>query len=339
MVDYSKWDRMDFSDSDSGDEADDDQQPRVTSLDTPGRVTIGADGSLDIKLSTLPTSSSVDSRVAAVASSDGSDNGGGSRTLPSMMIEGEQSKKARKMHQWQTQLSHNGGQHNITVTFEQESIQLPVYWFQDRYAVTLRVGFHPSLFPSKSIRVRVLGAIEYKDRYSAVGSGSSTGEFENDEEGTASFGTVDILSVTPDKKETVLLSGKLPRPIHLNQDEDEIGFEIEDNLAMMDNISKATTETTSDSCTKFVTVVLPKAVPMYGMVIWWDRPLIGFPTIDLSSIQDRSNQTEKIMSIDEYNASMDNNITNASTASVQQAWEEAHEQFRQKGKEREVNRG
>ena len=58
MVDYSKWDKMDFSDSDSDNEEDNDVGPRVTALDQPGNVTIGKDGSLEIGTSNNLQSSS-----------------------------------------------------------------------------------------------------------------------------------------------------------------------------------------------------------------------------------------------------------------------------------------
>mmetsp|Transcript_23659 Transcript_23659/g.48402 ORF Transcript_23659/g.48402 Transcript_23659/m.48402 type:complete len:111 (+) Transcript_23659:105-437(+) len=47
-IDYSKWDRMDFSDDSSSDSEDDAPRPHVTSLDQPGRVTLRPDGTLEI---------------------------------------------------------------------------------------------------------------------------------------------------------------------------------------------------------------------------------------------------------------------------------------------------
>ena len=59
MVDYSKWDAMKFSDSDDseGSDNDGDDGPRVTSLNQPGRVTIGADGNIQIGQSSSKSSS------------------------------------------------------------------------------------------------------------------------------------------------------------------------------------------------------------------------------------------------------------------------------------------
>ena len=70
----------------------------------------------------------------------------------------------------------------------------------------------------------------------------------NDINRTASFELIEIVSLLSNNnnnnnnhnegRETVLLAGKLPHPIHLNQDEDEIDFEIEDNILCSDDGTK-----------------------------------------------------------------------------------------------------
>jgi hypothetical protein len=316
MVDYSKWDRMDFSDSDDDGDANNHMAPRVTSLDSPGRVTIGTDGTLEIGQSSVSSDKS-----AAAARNSGKSHASNN---------GEEARQ-EKLQKWHNQLSHNGGQHHVTITKSNTAIQSPIYWAQDRYAITFRLGFPPLLFPSKTIRVKVLGALNYKDRHSAVGSGAMSGYKEIGEDGTA-FGSLEIIAIQSDG-ETILLSGQLPRPVYLNQDEDEVGFDIEDNL--LANSSR------DAECTKFVTITLPKAVPMEGMIIWWDCPLLNFPKINVSSIQERRNP-ERVMSVEEYNASMDRkqSATDAGGESKKEAfakaWNEAHQMFREKVKTREA---
>merc|ERR1712111_227520 len=91
-------------------------------------------------------------------------------------------------------------------------------------------------------------------------------------------GSVQIVSTSDhDREETVLLFGRLPRPIHLNEDEDEIDFDIEEY--------NTEGESEFDGITKLVTIIMPKAVPMAGMFLWWDCPLVGYPEIDLSTIE------------------------------------------------------
>ena len=48
MVDYTKWDKMEFSDSDEDDDESSSGVPRVTSLNQAAKVTIGVDGTLNI---------------------------------------------------------------------------------------------------------------------------------------------------------------------------------------------------------------------------------------------------------------------------------------------------
>ena len=108
------------------------------------------------------------------------------------------------------------------------------------------MGFSPEPFPTRDIRVGVKGALKYADRFSAVGSGviMNDSSDNNDIDGTASFGLIEIVSLLSnnnnhnESRETVLLAGKLPHPIHLNQDEDEIDFEIEDNILCSDDGAK-----------------------------------------------------------------------------------------------------
>ena len=220
----------------------------------------------------------------------------------------------------QTQLTLNGGEHYCTVSptsNQKEELKLPIYWSQDRYTVTLRVGFPPSIFPSRSIRIHVKGALKYTDRFSAVGSGGGTmsgykSASSNDND--ASFGSVEVASLNDKGEETILLKGNLPRPIHLNEGEDEIDFEIEDNHHLTNE---------SDECTKLVSITLPKAVPMAGLVLWWDCPLIGYPKIDVSNIQGR--QSSKA----------DNNSQqNDKKEAWKKAWDEAHVMFKEKVKTR-----
>jgi len=107
------------------------------------------------------------------------------------------------------------------------------------------VGFSPEPSPTQDIHVRVKGALKYADRLSAVGSGVMNDSSDNNDiNRTASFELIEIVSLLSnnnnhnESRETVLLAGKLPHPIHLNQDEDEIDFEIQDNILCSDNGTK-----------------------------------------------------------------------------------------------------
>ena len=150
MVDYSKWDRMDFgSDSDNDDENNHDGSgPRVTSLDQPGKVTIGTDGSLEIgKSSCLPptppptpplraSSSQQSSYYPTVSGSVGGD------VIDISNSDNEQQNNI-KIQPWRNRLTHNGGEHHCIVNGNSTPIirgggqqtvvkrKLPVSWSQD----------------------------------------------------------------------------------------------------------------------------------------------------------------------------------------------------------------
>jgi len=318
MVDYSKWDKMDFSDS-SDNEEEDSKVPRVTALDSESSVTFGGDGNIEISKSSSTSqprqsqSSTTASDIPVVSSSVSGDTidistmNDINNNLKDDMQQ-DTNNKTNKIQQLQTQLTLNGGEHYCIVnTSKEKELKLPIYWSQDRYTVTIRLGFSPLIFPSKSIRVHVKGALKYTDRFSAVGSG---GGIMSDD---PSFGSIEVTSLDDKGEETILLYGSLPRPIHLNEGEDEIDFEIEDNHHLKGDNSE---------CTKLVSITLPKAVPMAGLVLWWDCPLIGFPQIDVSTIQGRQGSKGDSMQQDDKKEAWKN------------AWDEAHVMFKEKVKTR-----
>jgi len=320
MVDYSKWDKMDFSDS-SDNEEEDSKVPRVTALDSGSRITFGG-GDGNVEISKSSSTSQPRQSVSSISSADipvvSSSVSGDTIDISAMndintkaKANMKQDTKTNKIQQLQTQqLTLNGGEHyctvNNTTSNKEEDIKLPIYWSQDRYTVTLRLGYPPSIFPSKSIRVHVKGALKYTDRFSAVGNG---GGIMSDD---PSFGSIEVTSLDNKGEETILLYGSLPRPIHVNEGEDEIDFEIEDNHHLKDN----------SKCTKLVSITLPKAVPMAGLVLWWDCPLVGYPKIDLSSVGGRQGSKG------------DNSQQDDKKEAWKKAWDEAHVMFKEKVKTR-----
>jgi len=79
---------------------------------------------------------------------------------------------------------------------------------------------------------------------------------------------------------------------------------------------------------------MPKAVPMHGLVLWWDCPIVGFPKIDVSSIQDRHVSNASVGS--EAKSSGKSSSSNVGKKEAfQKAWDEAHDMFREKMKKKE----
>jgi len=258
---------------------------------------------------------------------------------------------------------------------------LSFYWCQDRSIVEIRLAFPSTLFSPKSIRVRVVGALPYVDRNSAVGRGHHDDDVadndydDNDDNvdmmerssliSSSSYGSIEVTSHNSSSSSsssststTILLAGKLPRPIHLHENDDDIDYNIEDYP--LDNINEDNGLCVI-KCDRVLVITLPKATPMVGMTIWWDRPLVGYPRIHVGDIEDRTTNIlstkKKSMTnnANKHNNSNINNdddvtmvtatknpvydddekINNDGGAAFRKAWDEAHDAFRKKAQTRE----
>jgi hypothetical protein len=99
------------------------------------------------------------------------------------------------------------------------------------------------------------------------------------------------------KRSEILLEGDFPHAVHATED-GELDWDI-DRL----------TEHESNKEVSYCTITVQKAVPMQGVILWWRRPLTQFDEIDARQA----------------------NTDDASKAKAfQNAWEEAHKQFREK---------
>eukprot|EP00977_Amphora_coffeiformis_P024416 scaffold15735_cov152-Amphora_coffeaeformis.AAC.14 len=97
----------------------------------------------------------------------------------------------------------------------------------------------------------------------------------------------------------------LPHPIHGLQDDID-----DDDDEAFDWIIER-----SDEDTAYITVTLQKAAPMDGVVVWWNCPLQGADEIAMDW------------------------RSGASSSNFQQAWDEAHRQFREKMAEKKEEEG
>ncbi len=430
VIDYSKWDRMDFDDDEEDSDNGDDDAPHVTALDRPGRVTIGPAGSAiellgDDDLANKSTNKELSTSkkpkigdgIGGVRVGDVHDN------QPQLLLQDDDGKSkihshgdggntTKQDHRKRSRITRNGGMHHRKVVFvvpdhEQHDKatnshhhgdnsddnntrtgrEIIIYWSQDRYAVTVRVGIDPTIFAPRNIRVKCKGALSYIDRHSAVGSGGSFGGDDGESHGSIEIVCIDDGTIirgggggenifvgdsggrnderngkAMPKASTaaVLLSERLCRPIHLNEGEDELDFEIEDcssddiefdnnlqyhNAELDDNDrnepllkQQQQQHASTTTVTKFVTIVLPKAVPMIGMTYWWDKLFVGYPTIDMDTIV----RSERMGEEDKNNNNGINSRTKTEGDGKQkageafrQAWEGAHAAFREKMKTRE----
>mmetsp|Transcript_28775 Transcript_28775/g.52600 ORF Transcript_28775/g.52600 Transcript_28775/m.52600 type:complete len:89 (+) Transcript_28775:841-1107(+) len=77
---------------------------------------------------------------------------------------------------------------------------------------------------------------------------------------------------------------------------------------------------------------MAKAVPMAGMVSWWDCPLVGYPQIDVSAIRERRNGRGTGGGGGDGDGDGDRRGEEGKKEAFQKAWEEAHVMFREKMK-------
>jgi hypothetical protein len=257
---------------------------------------------------------------------------------------------------------------------------LSFYWCQDRSIVEIRLAFPSSIFSPKSIHVRVMGALPYVDRNSAVGRGQHYDSNDDDiaydnnddnnnnvdmmesSSSSLSYGSIEVTSTNSSSaSSTILLAGKLPRPIHYHENEDDIDYNIEDYPFTNINEDNGLCVI---KCDRVLVITLPKATPMAGLTIWWDRPLVGYPRIHVEDIEDRTSNilsTKKKKSMttnvvnknkNSSNTNIDDVVTTTTTAPMydkdgttnndedggaafRKAWDEAHDAFRKKAQTRE----
>ena len=287
-----------------------DTMPRVTRLDTPSSITTTADGTVQItKNNTSPTTTT---KMMNHPTKD---------TEKQPMIF-----PPKKIKKDDDEWTKNGDSF-IDEQFQQ---QIQTYWCQDRYEVILSIVLldnnnnHDTVHTSISTRhlqVKVKGPslVSYADRFSAMGmtqkqmnenqtiltvsSIKRTNPNNNNNNNTHIVWKKDPES----NKRITVFQGSLPHPIHLAEDEEDVEWEL--------------VSPSSSHAMKVLRITFRKALPMQGLTIWWDQPLLHFPKINL-----QNDIPERGM------AKMKNNDNNSTK--MKQVWDEAHALFREKIKQK-----
>jgi hypothetical protein len=269
-IDYSKWDRMHFSESesDSSDDEKDDTGPcRVTRLEQPGRVTILPSGQVNVE----ETSSALAATAKiAAALPPPSSTPTTKTTIPDTSAAVEESSNSptpKPPAGW----TSKGGfveAHNL-------------YWSQDRYTVTLRFQLPVAAAAAASAKPKVnlaagvlpwdchvTGILPYHQRHAAVQSPTTN--------------LSAVLVVTDNTTGTEYFRDHVAYPIHAERDDDD-----DDN----DHLTDWSIETwPANSINKYLVVTLHKATPVPNMTIWWRRPLKSCPKIELTDDHKTSSQ-------------------------------------------------
>uniref|UniRef100_A0A7S3PZ41 CS domain-containing protein n=1 Tax=Chaetoceros debilis TaxID=122233 RepID=A0A7S3PZ41_9STRA len=287
-IDYSKWDKMDFSDSecDSSDDDRDNDFPAVTRLDEPSSVTYSQNG-----ISVKPqVAVEIPSRQDGAEKNSSKSPPEQSTTMP-IPIQSSKTKSGIDI------ITKNGGRFIDPVTSKDV-----VYWSQDRNEVVVSILFDHKSIESRNIRLDVRGALNYGDRHSAVG----------EDKGNLKISVVEAGGGNKDTLPLEIFEGRLAYSIHYAEGEDDLDWEI---------------MTTSEG-SKLIRVTLLKSVPMQGLTIWWNRPFLHFPMIDVvSDIEGRGPSLG-----DTIGSGSDNK--KSQHEEWKKTWDEAHDSFRDKVKNR-----
>lgn len=311
-IDYSKWDKIVVDSEDDIDDSDDDApvRPRVTRLDAPGRVTFGGSSAPDtIALSTSSCSPSTATAVAKAVSSSGKKTGTGSSFEtcapsseppldPSTTTQTTTSAESSCCDQPTSTVPASWTEKGAAVLTEDVSAKktepcYSYYWSQDRLCVHVRVPLPVLPRETKATyKVSVSGILPYTERNQAVMSASQTQRILVEQ-------SIHCPSTNEDVT-TILIDGELPHPVHLPEEDDTIDWSIEQyEVAQVGGKSS----TSSPTILRYILVSLFKATPVPGMALWWKKLL-------------REHSTEIPLTWVEQNTAF------------QQAWDEAHVQFR-----------
>jgi len=150
--------------------------------------------------------------------------------------------------------------------------------------------------------VEVKGALNFVDRFAAVG-----GNKETNSENANSKGRGEICIRTSNGLN--IFQGYLAYSIYLPEGEEEVDWEID----------------ATDPRKKFIKITMLKALPMQGLTIWWSRPVLDYPEINVvKDIKGRGNTTGS-----------EGATSESRQEKMKATWDEAHRLFREKIKKRE----
>jgi len=236
-----------------------------------------------------------------------------------------------------------------------------VCWSQTRSEVTVSIPFDSQMYPSKTISAQVIPSdvssstnfntsensmkrsspiLSYSNRHCAVGGNTS----KDNSIISLDKGVLEVSAFkNNDSKSHRFLKGSLPHFIHgTREDEEEDNTTSSVEWEIINDGRYGNTETMIQyfaskvqkihpfnikASIKLIQITIRKAVPMYGMYIWWDQLVVHGPKIDVSNIKDRRLNSNRNPSNEKE---MNTETSNSNTLSS--VWEEAHAMFREKMK-------
>ena len=339
-IDYSKWDNLDEYSDDDDDDNDGDignsddgmTQPRVTRLDGPSKVTFGGGSSSSSSTATTtsliniePTSSSLPSSSCRNSSDDKFS------TATTTKLSSTPNNDENSSSSW----TERGGlveSESTTIVVDGNPQKRKLYWSQDRYSVTLRLELllhghnnnngeeeEEEEKREKIQSVDVNGILPFSDRHCATGStrpvlrcqGIITNANNNNINKTKVIGGNKNNNNIDPNNLVLLLEGELPHPVYIAEDDDnDVDWSVVQD----------------DSSRRFLMITLYKAVPMQGIFVWWRRPMMQFPELDLQQVKDDPTTTTSVAA---SSSAAGSTIEPAASPDFLKSWEEAHKIFRE----------
>lgn len=337
-LDYSKWDKIGDDDDDDSDEGRRRLRPRVTRLDEPSSVTFGGqpqqqqqqprttaparpagDHSSSALISAeLPAPSLLPPKIPAAPTADKSsvvvaDDNTATATSTTTTEAPSSARCYTVPASWTDkgaavplpQIQEGDGS-DAAAAAEGTIRKSPTnttphqyYWSQDRAAVHVRIPLVPVETTAAeackiSYHVSVSHILSYAERYHAVMSSSNEPQrlVITAQQQQQQQGSA--ATPTTPTETTILLQGNLMHPVHLAEEDEEDVNTVDWSIEHHPDEGR------------YILVSLSKATPVMGMTLWWKKLL-------------QENSTEIELTWVERNTAF------------QQAWDQAHEQFRASG--------
>lgn len=336
-IDYSKWDNLDeYSDDDNDDDDNDgdigngddgrlsssSMTPRVTRLDGPSKVTFGGS-----------SSSTTTTPLINIEPTSSSSSSSSSNDKISTAVTAATTKLSLTSNNDENIASSSWTERGGLVISESATIidgntqKRKLYWSQDRYSVTFRLelllhghnnnGEKEEEKQEKIQSVDVNGILPYSDRFCATGStrpvlhcqGIITNTNNNNNKIIGVNNKNNNNNIDPNNL-VLLLEGELPHPVYIAEDDDDADWSV-----VQDNYNR-----------RFLMITLYKAVPMHGLFVWWRRPMMEFPELDLQQVKDDPTTTAAASS---SSAAGSTTTAPAAPQDFLKSWEEAHKIFRE----------
>ena len=362
-IDYSKWDNIDVSDSDDDDSKNSGGGDgsrgiaNVTRFDAPSSVTFGGGGGGDGKhqqeQTITVTTPSLNSQITSCSKTDNHVPSSSAPPLPSVepnqavapSVPAPATQQATSNKE-ETAWTDTGGSCSIPVAVDdvddsttsssssRRQLQRNVYWSQDRYSVTITIELLDD--ETKILSVFVNGIVSYRDRFSATQTDTSSKPRLRIVATTAANASA-VAAARTAASSRIIVDDELPYPVHLAEededsdsdnmktDRDGEGRSIDWTIVRKSEPPSGQGQGQHAAISKrYLQVTLYKAVPMYGIFLWWRRPFMQCPEVNIQ----HNNKCNGSGVSGDSSVNAEGSAT-SSNEKFLEAWNQAHKIFKE----------